>query len=133
MASPLHSRNAESFAIMRSIETFDNIYLCREFIDMRQGINGLTSYVEAHMQLSPFQNGLFVFTNKSRNRLKMLYWDKSGFALWLKRLEKERFKWPRNRIKDSVVINRHDLSLLLDGIDLDKIKPHQKLSYSSVL
>lgn len=118
---------------MRGLGTFDKVYLCRDFVDMRQGINSLATYVEAHMQLSPFQNALFVFTNRSCNRLKILYWDRSGFALWLKRLEKARFKWPRQRIRDSIIISRYDLELLLDGIDLDRLKAHEKLSYSSVL
>jgi transposase len=74
------------------------VYLHREPVDFRKSINGLSIIVEQSMALSLFDSSLFVFCNKQRDKLKVLYWDSSGFCLWYKRLEKEKFKWPK---KDS--------------------------------
>jgi len=63
-------------------------------VDFRLGINGLSTLVEATLRFDPFSRNLFCFTNKRRNQIKVLYWQRSGFCLWLKRLEEERFKWP---------------------------------------
>jgi transposase len=63
--------------------------------DFRKQINGLSIMVQDDMELDSLSNNLFLFCNKKRNRLKVLYWDKNGFCLWLKRLEKDRFPWPK--------------------------------------
>ena len=78
------------------------VYLHREPVDFRKAINGLSLIVEQSMSLSPFSGAVFVFSNRRRDKLKILYWDRSGFALWQKRLEKEKFKWPR-RWPDAVI------------------------------
>lgn len=69
-----------------------DIYLHREPVDFRKAINGLSLIVSEAMALSPFDRALFVFCNKRRTQLKVLYWDETGFALWQKRLEKDTFK-----------------------------------------
>jgi transposase len=97
--------------------------------DMRKQINGLSIIVESEMELNPFEPNVFLFCNKPRNRLKILYWDKNGFCLWLKRLEKDKFPWPRNQ-KDVREISREDLRLLLAGIDF--WGAHKKLTYTNV-
>ena len=63
--------------------------------DMRKQINGLALLVQEQMELNPFEAALFVFCNRSRQLLKAVYWDRTGFCLWMKRLEKGRFRWPR--------------------------------------
>lgn len=68
------------------------IYLAQEPVDFRLGINGLSTLVEATLRFDPFGRNLFCFTNKRRNQIKVLYWQRTGFCLWLKRLEEERFK-----------------------------------------
>ena len=70
------------------------VLLCRTPVDFRKAINGLSILVEQEYGLDPFAPRIFVFTNRKRDRLKLLYWDRTGFALWLKRLEKARFPWP---------------------------------------
>ena len=71
-----------------------SVYLHRDFVDFRKSINGLAGIVEAELELPVMNGALFVFCNKGRDKLKILYWDKTGFALWYKRLEKDKFKWP---------------------------------------
>jgi transposase len=67
------------------------VYLHRAPVDMRKQIDGLAALVETTMELNPFSKSLFVFTNKRRDKLKILAWDKNGFLVWYKRLEKQRF------------------------------------------
>ena len=81
--------------MMRPSNALPVVYLCREPVDFRKGINGLAILVEEVLGEDPFSEHLFVFCNRSRNRIKILYWERSGFCLWQKRLEKARFYWPR--------------------------------------
>ncbi|APD95379.1 transposase [Alteromonas mediterranea] len=63
-----------------------DIYLYMDVVDFRKSINGLIVVVEQDMNLNPFRDALFAFCNKKRDKVKILYWDKTGFALWYKRL-----------------------------------------------
>jgi transposase len=108
------------------------VYLCREVVDFRKSINGLSALVEEHLGLDPFGPQLFVFCNRRRDKLKILYWERSGFVLWYKRLEKQRFPWPRRDKSDVLGMTGRELNWLLDGIDLFRIKPHETLKYKSV-
>ncbi|MDP2492272.1 IS66 family insertion sequence element accessory protein TnpB [Vibrio splendidus] len=67
------------------------IYLHKAPVDFRKGINSLSFIVEQHMNLNPFTEALFVFCNRTRDQLKVLYWQRNGFCLWQKRLEKDKF------------------------------------------
>lgn len=123
--------------------TYDDltIYVAQEPVDFRLGINGLSTMVEATLRFDPFSRNLFCFTNKRRNQIKVLYWQRSGFCLWLKRLEEERFKWPMHLValesaspRPPVVTLTEDQFLwLLEGLDLKQLKPHRALEYRSVL
>ncbi len=118
---------------MRALSSFDGIFLCRKAVDMRKSINGLAVIVEHELGQEPFGRFLFVFINKQRDILKMLYWDRTGFALWYKRLEKEFFKWPRAEIEGAITVSEEQLRWLLEGYDISKMKPHIDLNFSSVL
>ncbi len=117
---------------MRAIDQFDGIYLHRRFTDFRKSINGLSEIVQDVMILNPFENYLFVFCNRKCDRLKILYWDKSGFCLWYKRLEEEKFKWPKHFEDNVLELRIHSLELLLDGLQYWNMKPHRELHYQSV-
>ena len=65
-------------------------------MDFRKGINGLSVLVEEQLIHNPFSGQLFVFINRRRDKIKILYWERAGFCLWQKRLEQERFKWPEH-------------------------------------
>jgi transposase len=109
------------------------VYLCREPVDMRKSINGLSVLVEQVLCLDPFAPQLFVFCNRQRDKIKVLYWERSGFVLWYKRLEKARFPWLGAGHERGVSISGRELNWLLDGIDVFALKPHASLSYESVL
>ena len=97
--------------------------------DFRKQINGLSIIVQEEMELDPLNGNLYVFCNKSRNRLKILYWDKTGFAMWLKRLEKGKFPWPRN-IAEALEIDLDKMKMLLSGIDF--WNAHKELKFSKI-
>ncbi len=107
------------------------IYMHRTPVDFRKSINGLLMIVQSDMALSPFSESLFVFGNASRDKIKILYWDKTGFCLWYKQLEKEKFKWPRTG--DAILsLSAEQFSWLLRGLDISKLKPHQEKYFSVV-
>ncbi|WP_026377283.1 IS66 family insertion sequence element accessory protein TnpB [Aestuariibacter salexigens] len=105
------------------------VYLHVEAVDFRKSINGLVLIVEQQLLLSPFIDALFIFSNKKRDKLKILYWDKTGFALWYKRLEKHRFKWPQKVTDEPMTLSEQQLHWLLGGFD---IVGHPPLQYQSV-
>lgn len=108
------------------------VYLHREPVDFRKAINGLSVIVQDEMALSPFDAALFVFCNKKRTQLKVLYWDETGFALWQKRLERDKFKWPRRWPDDPVKLDHEQWQWLLRGFDITQLKPHKTLFYRDV-
>lgn len=118
---------------MRPCPDMPEIYLCKAPVDFRKGIRGLSVLVEAELALDPFSERLFVFTNRRRNAVKILYWERSGFCLWQKRLERERFKWPRHLGGAVAILNGQQLNWLLDGYDLRHLQPHRSLKYKTVL
>lgn len=81
--------------MIRPSNALTSVYLCIEPIDFRLQINGLSLCVQEMLRLDPLGEQLFVFTNRRRNRVKILYWERNGFVLWQKRLERDRFHWPR--------------------------------------
>jgi len=106
-----------------------SVYVAVGCTDMRKSINGLSILVEQAMDLNPFSGDLFVFCNRLRNIVKILYWDRNGFCLWHKRLEKDRFKWPQSA-DDVVNIDQCQLQWLLSGLDI--AEAHKKLYYQVV-
>ena len=103
------------------------VYLHREPVDGRKNINGLALLVEQALGLDPFAPALFVFSNRRRDRIKILLWERTGFWLLIKRLEADRFKWP----KDAAVVELsvEQLHWLLAGIDLAAMRPHAERKY----
>lgn len=71
------------------------VYLMPGFVDMRKAINGLSMLVDDE-GMSAFEGAYFVFCGKTRQIIKILYWETNGFCLWQKRLEKQRFSWPQD-------------------------------------
>lgn len=106
------------------------VYLHRQAIDFRMGINGLATLVEQALGRDPFASAVYVFSNRRRNRVKILGWDRNGFWLLLKRLEQDRFIWPEEAAVPTLTIEQ--LHWLLDGIDLAVIRKHPHRFYERV-
>ena len=107
-------------------------YLYLEPVDMRKSIDGLAILVESELALSPMTEALFVFCYRGRDKIKILYWERNGFVLWYKRLEKQRFRWPRQSDFSYEQRDGRDLNYLLDGFDIWQQRPHQTLHFDSV-
>jgi len=106
------------------------VYLHRPAIDFRTGINGLAMLVEQRLGLNPFARAVYVFSNRRRNRVKILGWERNGFWLLLKRLEQDRFIWPEETRVPSVTVEQ--LHWLLEGIDLALTQRHPQRVYERV-
>ena len=107
------------------------VYLHRDPVDFRMGINGLSILVEQAMRLNPMTSALFVFGNRRRDRIKILGWGGNGFWLLLKRLEADRFVWPTAR-SEAITLSVEQLHWLLDGIDLAVIQKHPQRYYARI-
>lgn len=109
------------------------VYLHRQPVDFRKAINGLSVIVQESMQLDPFGCACYVFVNRLRDRIKILYWENNGFCLWHKRLEKHKFAWPRKHTQDCITLTVKELDWLLDGFDIWRQPPHPRLVFDGVV
>jgi transposase len=107
------------------------VYLHRDPVDFRYGMNSLSILVEQAMQLNPMDSSLYVFGNRRRDRIKILGWDGSGFWLLTKRLEVDHFIWPDNKT-EVVRMTTDSLHALLDGDDITAIRQYPTRHYARV-
>lgn len=99
------------------------IWLCIGPTDMRRGFDRLAEQAHTVTRQDPQSGHLFVFRSRGGDRLKLLHWDKDGYALWYKRLEEGTFKLPRlNASQQSLELQASELAMILDGIDLSSVK-----------
>lgn len=101
------------------------IYIAVEAVDMRKGFEGLHGLVRDQLGEDPLSGHLFLFTNRTRTRLKALVWDGSGLWVCAKRLEKGRFRWPTAENARSVVMRPEELAMLVNGLDLAQARPRK--------
>ena len=105
------------------------IYLCTSPTDMRKGFDTLAALVKEFLGQDPLSGHLFLFVGRAKDRLKILYWDADGFALWYKRLEEGTFRMPRAGLDDvSVELKASELAMMLEGIDLRSIKRTKRMT-----
>lgn len=104
------------------------IYFVSGCTDLRKGIDGYASIIQNLYNISPFRDALFIFCNRQYNKIKCLYWDKTGFWLLYKRLEKGTFKWIKN--SDGVIsITHQQLSWFLEGLGIDQKRAFKKQNH----
>lgn len=98
------------------------VYVASCFVDMRQGHDGLMAIVKNNWSLDPYSGHIFVFVGRRQDRAKLLYWDRGGFVLFYKRLERGRFRLPTiQQGATQVEIDGAQLAMLLEGIDLARV------------
>jgi transposase len=103
------------------------IFLCTRHADLRKSFDGLAQLVREHLGTDPLSGHLFVFRNKRGDRLKLLYWDRDGYAIWYKRLEIGTFRFPAlDKDGGGVEIPAADLALILEGIDLASVRRQKR-------
>jgi len=104
------------------------VYLCTTPADMRKGFDSLAALVKDFLGHDPLSGHLFLFIGRARDRLKILYWDADGFALWYKRLEEGTFRLPAaDPDAASVELKASELAMLLEGIDLRSLRRRKRL------
>ncbi|NQY89364.1 MAG: IS66 family insertion sequence element accessory protein TnpB [Colwellia sp.] len=110
------------------------VYLVTGFTDMRKSINGLSIIVSEILSLDPLSQAWFVFYNKQRDKLKILFWDTNGFWLYYRRLEQGRFQWPKSgEVPAAMSIEQRQLQWLLSGLPVTSQTRHLTLSGLSVM
>ncbi len=105
------------------------VYIAIGSTDMRKSINGLSQIVVDHFEADVFSGNLYAFCNKRKDIMKILFWDRNGFCIWHKRLEKDRFCWPKSHC-EVLLIDHKQLSWLLAGLDINSA--HKKLFYNEI-
>ena len=105
------------------------IFIHPGYTDLRKAVNGLSVMIEQQMGGEPFSGNVYIFCNRERKLLKAVYWDKTGFWLSQKRLEKDRYPWPRDE-GEARELTAEQLQMLLAGIDF--FKAHKELCYTKV-
>ena len=136
---------------MIRFELARKVYLHREAVDFRKSINGLAALVEQGLALDPFAAALYVFRNQRRDRIKILGWERNGYWLCMKRLEADRFIWPRQPVQqmrqptqqqpmaqpqraqpqetDVIEMTVEQLHWLLAGVDVEALRGHRERRY----
>lgn len=98
------------------------IYVAVEAVDMRKGFEGLYGLVRDQLRADPLSGHLFLFSNRTRTRLKALVWDGSGLWVCAKRLEKGRYRWPEAEGRHSVTMRPEELAMLVNGLDVKQTR-----------
>jgi transposase len=109
------------------------VYLAVGATDMRKSIDSLAAEVQVVLHLDPFSSCLFVFCNRRRDKVKILFWERNGFWLCYRRLERGTFRWPNAGDQGTVAVTRRELRWLLDGLDLDVRGAHRSVSARMVV
>jgi transposase len=97
------------------------IFMAVAPVDMRRSFDGLAAAVMEVLRANPLEGHLFLFRGRRADRIKALVWDRNGFVVWYKRLEKGKYKWPTRECA-SIELTAHELELLLDGVDFTRIR-----------
>jgi transposase len=104
------------------------VFLACGNTDLRKSIDGLAALVSQVFEHDLFSSSLFVFCNRDRDKLKILYWDHNGFWLYYRRLQRGRFRWPQRSDQPTKAISRRQLQWLLDGLTLEQKQAHAPVS-----
>ncbi len=106
------------------------IFLCTRPTDMRKGFDGLTGLVQECFGQDPLTGHLFLFINRRRDRIKILYFDRDGLAIWYKRLEAGSFEVPRTDERDGIELQQAQLAMILSGIDMKSARQRKRFRHA---
>jgi transposase len=117
---------------MLTIASQTRIFIALHATDMRKGFDGLSGLVSDTLKQDPLSGALFLFVNRRRDRLKVLYWDGDGLAIWYRRLEQGTFQIPSsNNQLNAIEIRSDEFTMLLRGIDLSSVKRRKRFQLAS--
>ena len=106
------------------------IFLYRHPVDMRKGVAGLSALVALELGRNPADRCLYVFTNRTRTKVKLLIWHLNGYWVLYKSLECQKFAWPDWFEQQVLSLSQEQLDYLLDGYDLNGMRPHKKIAFA---
>jgi transposase len=112
---------------MLSLPPTVKIYLCRKPADMRKSFDGLAAMTTEVIEEDPLSGHLFVFRNRRSDRVKVLYWDRDGYAVWAKRLEEGTFRFPEDG-EGGAVVTPTELAMMLGGVEIHRVHRHKRYS-----
>lgn len=118
---------------MMNGRTVEQVYLAAGPTDLRKSIDGLAVIVQELFELDPFSHALFVFCNRKKDKLKILFWDHNGFWLYYRRLEKGLFDWPDLGSSQPLPITSRQLNWLLDGLPLNQRQAHPLVAAKKII
>ena len=113
--------------MLGDVSRISRLYLVTGFTDMRKSVDGLMAIIRDTYKMDPYSNALFLFCGRKADRIKALYFDKTGFVLLYKRLESGRFQWPRNA-SEVRSLTRQEYRWLLEGLSIEQPKAFQPVS-----
>ena len=108
------------------------VYVACGYTDLRRGIDGLAGMVQTQFQLDPFENALFLFCGRRKDRIKGLYWEGDGFLLLYKRLESGSFQWPRNG-DEARQLTAQQYRWVMEGLSVEQPKAHKAVSRLNIV
>lgn len=108
------------------------IYISSANVDMRKSIDGLSAIVQCNFKLDPMSEAMFVFHNRHCDKIKILYWDSEGFCLLYKRMEKEKFRFPKHIGESVYTVAPEELRWLTHGLRVEEIKRYEKLRKENI-
>ena len=116
---------------MITLGAHTRVYLAAGATDMRKAIDGLSVLVQDVLHQDPLSSHLFVFCNRAKDKVKVLFWHNNGFWLGYRRLERQRFWWPSaDNDATAVELTVRELGWLLEGLDVPKVKAHKRTEYT---
>jgi transposase len=118
---------------MLALSDAQRYFLYRRAADMRKSFYSLAGIVQQEMQGNPLSGDIFIFLSRRRNQVKLLRWEKDGYAIYSKRLEEGTYELPLQQDESSYIISRQQLLLVLEGISLKQIKYHKRYSHKTVV
>ena len=111
----------------------ERVWIYRRPVDMRKSIDGLCAIVALELGRDPTDRSIYVFCNRARDKIKLLIWHRNGFWLLYKRLDKQRFHWPQWFSDETLSLSIEQLDQLLDGYDLNGMRPHRKIRSTHIM
>lgn len=106
----------------------EKIYISSANVDMRKSIDGLAAIVQGRFEFDVMSDSMFVFHNRHCDKVKILYWDGEGFCLLYKRLERERFRFPKQICDPVYTVTQEEMVWLLHGLRVEEIKRYKQLA-----
>lgn len=117
---------------MIELSRVEHIFIANGATDLRMGIDGYASIVAGNFKQDVFSKSIFLFCNRNKDKLKILYWDNNGFWLCYKRLEEGKFKWLKQQQSESTEINQQQLRWLLEGLSMKQEKAFKKVEGKAI-